>query len=85
MSANRWRTYFKNIGIIKLTDTRKYNTERSAKKIFFNIRKIQKTTIKNEVTSEWKWTTKKVRYDRNESVKKEVSLFSYKKYDTLFM
>ena len=42
-------------------------------------------SIKNEVTSEWKWTTKKVRYDRNESVKKEVSLFSYKKYDTLFM
>ncbi|MFR5684838.1 MAG: IS3 family transposase [Clostridia bacterium] len=82
-SASRWRTAFKNGGAIKLTDTRKYNTGRPIEKDLSIEEKYKKLEAKMKLLQAENELPKKVRYDRNESVKEEVSLFSCEKYEII--
>ncbi|MGB4702100.1 MAG: IS3 family transposase [Syntrophomonadaceae bacterium] len=82
-SASRWRTAFKNGGAIKLTDTRKYNTGRPIEKDLSIEEKYKKLEAKMKLLQVENELPKKVRYDRKESVKEEVSLFSCEKYEII--
>ncbi|MEI3044490.1 MAG: IS3 family transposase [Romboutsia timonensis] len=82
-SASRWRTAFKNGGAIKLTDTRKYNTGRPIEKDLSIEEKYKKLEAKMKLLQAENELPKKVRYDRKESVKEEVSLFSCEKYEII--
>lgn len=82
-SASRWRTAFKNGGAIKLTDTRKYNTGRPIEKDLSIEEKYKKLEAKMKLLQAENELLKKVRYDRKESVKEEVSLFSCEKYEII--
>ncbi|MDY3001814.1 MAG: IS3 family transposase [Romboutsia timonensis] len=82
-SASRWRTAFKNGGAIKLTDTRKYNTGRPIEKDLSIEEKYKKLEAKMKLLQAENELPKKVRHDRKESVKEEVSLFSCEKYEII--
>ncbi|WP_180703186.1 IS3 family transposase [Romboutsia ilealis] len=82
-SANRWRTAFKNGGAAKLTDTRKYNNGRPVEKNMTLEEKYKKLEAKIKLLQAENELPKKVRHDRKESVKEEINVLSWEKYELI--